>query len=130
EVKPSTFMSELEKEKGAALFLLQKVPHIIPFSERVIIFRKNVIREKEALDLTESACSSLQTSRFCIHNITIHRSRIIEDGYRQLLHSYLYVLLKGCIRVKFINEMGLDEAGIDQGWGLQRIFGRNNHESL
>ena len=26
-------MSELEKEKGTALFLLQKVPHIIPFSE-------------------------------------------------------------------------------------------------
>ncbi|KAK3803398.1 hypothetical protein RRG08_048324, partial [Elysia crispata] len=104
EVKPSTFMSELEKEKGAALFLLQKVPHIIPFSERVIIFRKNVIREKEALDLTESACSSLQTSRFCIHNITIHRSRIIEDGYRQLAQLPVRAL-KGCIRVKFINEM-------------------------
>lgn len=111
EVKPSTFMSELEKEKGAALFLLQKVPHIIPFSERVIIFRKYVIREKEALGLTES--SALQSSRFTIHHITVHRSRIIEDGYRQLAQLPVRAL-KGFIRVKFINEMGLDEAGIDQ----------------
>ncbi|GFO13715.1 ubiquitin-protein ligase e3b-like [Plakobranchus ocellatus] len=104
EVKPSTFISELEKEKGTALFLLQKVPHIIPFNERVIIFRKNVIREKEALGLTESACASVQSSRFTIHHITVHRSRIIEDGYRQLAQLPVRAL-KGFIRVKFINEM-------------------------
>lgn len=37
----------------------------------------------------------------------------MEDGYRQLalLPSQA---LKGVIRVRFINEQGLDEAGIDQ----------------
>lgn len=41
------------------------------------------------------------------------RNRIVEDGYRQLalLPSQA---LKGVIRVRFINEQGLDEAGIDQ----------------
>lgn len=41
------------------------------------------------------------------------RNRIVEDGYRQLalLPSQS---LKGVIRVRFINEQGLDEAGIDQ----------------
>ena len=41
------------------------------------------------------------------------RCRIVEDGYRQLalLPSQA---LKGVIRVRFINEQGLDEAGIDQ----------------
>lgn len=33
DVKPSHFMAEFEKEKKTALFLMQKVPHIIPFNE-------------------------------------------------------------------------------------------------
>ncbi|XP_059171742.1 ubiquitin-protein ligase E3B-like [Physella acuta] len=108
DVKPSHFMAELEKEKKTALFLMQKVPHIIPFNERVILFRKNVMREKEMLGLTESSCTTAQSTL-----ITVHRSRIVEDGYRQLAQLPSRAL-KGVIRVKFINEMGLDEAGIDQ----------------
>ncbi|KAK7079446.1 Ubiquitin-protein ligase E3B [Halocaridina rubra] len=41
------------------------------------------------------------------------RARIVEDGYRQLA-SLTPQALKGLIRVRFINEQGLDEAGIDQ----------------
>lgn len=41
------------------------------------------------------------------------RSRIVEDGYRQLALLPAQAL-KGVIRVRFINEQGLDEAGIDQ----------------
>jgi len=45
--------------------------------------------------------------------VTIHRARIVEDGYRQL--SVLSARdLKSIIRVKFVNAQGLDEAGIDQ----------------
>jgi ubiquitin-protein ligase E3 B len=67
-----------------------------------------VAAEKVSLGLTDNeaaaACSTL---------VTIHRSRIVEDGYRQLstLNSNS---LKGVIRVKFVNIQGLDEAGIDQ----------------
>ncbi|XP_076453206.1 ubiquitin-protein ligase E3B-like [Babylonia areolata] len=108
DVKPSHFVSELEHGKKTAQFLMQQVPHIIPFSERVMLFRKNVMKEKEALGLTESACASPQSTL-----ITVHRSRIVEDGYRQLAQLPPRAL-KGVIRVKFINEQGLDEAGIDQ----------------
>lgn len=45
--------------------------------------------------------------------VTIHRNRLVEDGYRQLAVSPSQAL-KGLIRVRFINEQGLDEAGIDQ----------------
>uniref|UniRef100_A0A915DWR5 HECT-type E3 ubiquitin transferase n=1 Tax=Ditylenchus dipsaci TaxID=166011 RepID=A0A915DWR5_9BILA len=45
--------------------------------------------------------------------ITVERSRIVEDGYRQL-SSLPSQALRGTIRVKFINQQGLDEAGIDQ----------------
>ncbi|KAK2156726.1 hypothetical protein LSH36_206g00029 [Paralvinella palmiformis] len=108
DVKPSAFLADLDKGKRNAQFLLQKVPHIIPHKERVILFRRNVTREKEVLGLLESACVSPQSTL-----ITVHRSRIIEDGYRQLAIIPVNSL-KGLIRVKFINEQGLDEAGIDQ----------------
>ena len=45
--------------------------------------------------------------------VTIHRTRIVEDGYRQL-STLSNNALKGVIRVKFVNLQGLDEAGIDQ----------------
>lgn len=41
------------------------------------------------------------------------RSRLVENGYQQLA-SLSPLALKGMIRVRFINEHGLDEAGIDQ----------------
>ncbi|KAF8796101.1 Ubiquitin-protein ligase E3B like protein [Argiope bruennichi] len=108
EIRVSTFLSDLERGKKAAQVLMQKVPHIIPHKERVVLFRKYVNNEKEILGLTESACASPQSTL-----ITVHRSRIVEDGYQQL--SMLPPQsLKGVIRVKFINEQGLDEAGIDQ----------------
>ncbi|GIY67610.1 ubiquitin-protein ligase E3B [Caerostris darwini] len=108
EIRVSSFMSDLEKGKKAAQVLMQKVPHIIPHKERVVLFRKYVMNEKEILGLTESACLTPQSTL-----ITVHRSRIVEDGYQQL--SMLPPQsLKGVIRVKFINEQGLDEAGIDQ----------------
>lgn len=68
------------------------------FLQRVILFRKTIAREKDVLGLTESACASPQSTL-----ITVHRSRIIEDGYRQLALLPPNAL-KGLIRVKFINE--------------------------
>ncbi|XP_067010981.1 ubiquitin-protein ligase E3B isoform X2 [Anabrus simplex] len=108
DLRVNSFISDLEKGKKTTQVLLQKMPHIIPHDERVQLFRKYVANEKVVLGLTESACASPQSTL-----ITVHRSRIVEDGYRQLalLPSQA---LKGVIRVRFINEQGLDEAGIDQ----------------
>ncbi len=84
------------------------MPHIIPHSDRVVLFRRKVAGEKSSLGLTDSDSTSVRSTL-----VTIHRSRIVEDGYRQLstLNS---TSLKGIIRVKFVNVQGLDEAGIDQ----------------
>lgn len=108
EVRVSNFMADLERGKRFTHVLLQKMPHIIPHEERVRLFRKYVLNEKTVLGLTESACASPQSTL-----ITIHRNRIVEDGYRQLALLPPQAL-KGVIRVRFINEQGLDEAGIDQ----------------
>ncbi|EEB13316.1 ubiquitin-protein ligase, putative [Pediculus humanus corporis] len=108
DIKVCTFISDLEKGKKNTQALLQKMPHIIPHFERVQLFRKYISNEKAVYGLTESACASPHSTL-----ITVHRKRIVEDGYRQLalLPSRA---LKGVIRVRFVNEQGLDEAGIDQ----------------
>ncbi|XP_060527674.1 ubiquitin-protein ligase E3B [Cylas formicarius] len=108
DIKVSAFLVDLEKGRRAPQLLLQMMPHIIPHEDRVRLFRKYITNEKTVLGLTESACASPQSTL-----ITVHRNRIVEDGYRQLalLPSQA---LKGVIRVRFINELGLDEAGIDQ----------------
>ncbi|KAL1132531.1 hypothetical protein AAG570_010486 [Ranatra chinensis] len=108
EIRISSFMGDLDKGKKTTQLLLAKMPHVIPHSERVQLFRKYVANEKTVLGLTESACASPQSTL-----ITVHRSRIVEDGYRQLALLPPQAL-KGVIRVRFINEQGLDEAGIDQ----------------
>lgn len=108
ELRVGGFISDLEKGKKVSQVLLQKMPHIIPHEERVQLFRRYVANEKTVLGLTESACVSPQSTL-----ITVHRCRIVEDGYRQLALLPPQAL-KGVIRVRFINEQGLDEAGIDQ----------------
>lgn len=104
EIKVSGFVRDLESSKRPAQLLLSKVPHVIPHKERVVLFRKSVGKEKTVLGITDSPSSTL---------ITVHRLRIVEDGYEQLARLPSQSL-KGFIRVKFINEQGLDEAGIDQ----------------
>ena len=43
------------------------------YFQRVKLFRRNVVKEKEAMGLTESACTSPQSTL-----ISVHRSRIVE----------------------------------------------------
>ncbi|KAH3752596.1 hypothetical protein DPMN_187217 [Dreissena polymorpha] len=108
EVKASSFLVDLDKGKKTAMFILLKMPHIIPFGERVKVFRKTVYNERVSLGLCDSQSTTPQSTL-----ITVHRSRIVEDGYRQLAQQPVRAI-KGLIRVRFVNEQGLDEAGIDQ----------------
>ncbi|CRL00069.1 CLUMA_CG013353, isoform A [Clunio marinus] len=107
DIKPAYFLMDLEKGKKHVQLLLQKMPHIISHQERVALFRKYVQNEKAVLGLTDSAYTPSSAL------VTVHRDRIVEDGYRQLA-ALPPRSLKGIIRVRFINQQGLDEAGIDQ----------------
>ena len=70
----------------------------LSFLQRVVLFRRIVEREKESLGLTETASASPQSTL-----ITVQRSRLVEDGYRQLA-ALPANALKGLIRVKFVNQ--------------------------
>lgn len=112
EIKLSTFLSDLDKGKKPALLIMKKMPHVIPRQDRVQLFRKQIAREKQCLGILTSQEASRDHS--CPSTlITVHRGHLVEDGYRQLA-TLSRNALKGIIRVKFVNEQGLDEAGIDQ----------------
>jgi len=108
EVKLGTLLSDLERGRPVAKLVISKLPHTIPHQERVLLFRKKVQNEKSSLGIVESDSASPQSTL-----ISVHRNRIVEDGYRQL-GTLASQALKGVIRVRFVNMQGLDEAGIDQ----------------
>ncbi|KAJ3603860.1 hypothetical protein NHX12_028601 [Muraenolepis orangiensis] len=108
DLKPSLLFQELEKGKRRAQLLLQYIPHVIPHKNRVLLFKNIVTKEKEGLGLVETNSASPHVT-----HITIRRSRMLEDGYDQLRRLPANSI-KGVIRVKFVNDLGVDEAGIDQ----------------
>ncbi|XP_050531707.1 ubiquitin-protein ligase E3B isoform X2 [Daktulosphaira vitifoliae] len=106
DLKSSSFLNELNKGRKTHLILIQEMPHIISHEVRVRLFRKYVANDKSALGVSQY--DALHPTI-----ITIRRNRIIEDGY-VYVSEMSPKSFKGTIRVKFINEQGLDEAGIDQ----------------
>ncbi|XP_023415188.1 ubiquitin-protein ligase E3B isoform X2 [Loxodonta africana] len=108
DLKPSVLFQELDKDRKRAQLVLQYIPHVIPHKNRVLLFRNMVTKEKEKLGLVETSSASPHVT-----HITIRRSRMLEDGYEQLRQLSQHAM-KGVIRVKFVNDLGVDEAGIDQ----------------
>lgn len=100
EVKPATVVAEFERFTRRAQRLMQKMPHTVPLKERILLFKKLAARDKEA-------------NRSNYTTVQVHRSRILEDGFTQL-SRLSPAALKSTIRVKFVNQQGLAEAGIDQ----------------
>ncbi|KAK5986977.1 OXidative stress Induced, partial [Trichostrongylus colubriformis] len=100
DVKSSVLMGEFEKKTSRGVLLMRKLSHLISLKERMLLFRKFVSADKSSIESSATL-------------ITVARNRLVEDGYRQL--SMLSTrALKSTIRVKFVNQQGLDEAGIDQ----------------
>nr|CAG8539342.1 680_t:CDS:10 [Entrophospora candida]CAG8546331.1 11073_t:CDS:10 [Entrophospora candida] len=90
------------------LGILNNIPFVIPFEDRVKIFRQfiqNDLRRRH--------------NYFGRTFVTIHRTNVFEDGFKQL--NDLGPNLKKPIAIKFIDEFGIQEAGIDGG-GLFKEF--------
>nr|CAD2208888.1 unnamed protein product [Meloidogyne enterolobii] len=89
EISFKAFVTEFERNETSkrAQLLMEKMPHIIPLRDRIFLFRKFIQQDKESFSNSNTI-------------ITVERSRIIEDGYRQLGGINPHIL-KGIIRVKF-----------------------------
>ncbi|KAF9907423.1 hypothetical protein EC991_010984 [Linnemannia zychae] len=108
---PKEFIVKVCQKDRTALQILETMPHVIPFSARLEIFREFIKEER-----TQRA-QSLALVRPDLHQsvmVKVRRGYVLEDGY-QSLGQLSANGWKNTIRVKFTNEVGAAEAGIDQG---------------
>ncbi|CAG8571321.1 4594_t:CDS:10, partial [Scutellospora calospora] len=90
------------------LGVLHNIPFVIPFDERVRIFRQFVRNDRESYAMFEPRT-----------RVTIRRNQIFEDGFTNL--NAMGPKLKNSVAIQFIDEFGIQEAGIDGG-GLFKEF--------
>jgi len=95
--------------------ILQTVPFMISFSQRVLMFQNLILSDKQ-----ESQGDRVNFGQGPSINIVVRRDYIYEDAFDKLSpQNEPNMKLK--MRVQLINAAGLDEAGIDGG-GLFREF--------
>ncbi|KAI0504427.1 hypothetical protein KFK09_015379 [Dendrobium nobile] len=113
EASSEAFVAQALTENSRASELLKQAPFLVPFTSRVKIFNAQLAASKQQI-----GAYSLHRNRF-----RIRRNRIFEDAFNQL--SVLSTEeLRGSIRVSFVNEFGVEEAGIDGG-GIFKDFMEN-----
>ena len=67
EIKAKELISEMDKGRRAPALLIQKMPHIIPHSDRVVLFRRYVSSDKSGVGVFQDQASGRSTL------VTIHR---------------------------------------------------------
>lgn len=102
------FLDKLKQGDPVPLRILQLMPHTVSFDMRLKIFR-------EWIELDKYICTKTAN-----RHITVRRTQALEDGYQQLVNLPASAW-KGTIRVSFVNELGMEEAGIDQGGPFKGI---------
>ncbi|CAG8446325.1 9918_t:CDS:10 [Funneliformis caledonium] len=95
------------------LGILYNIPFVIPFEERVKIFREFVQNDRER-NINRADLFMQPRAR-----VSIRRNSVFEDGFSNL--NALGSGLKSPIAIQFIDEFGMQEAGIDGG-GLFKEF--------
>ncbi|KAL7681448.1 putative HECT domain-containing protein [Plasmopara halstedii] len=109
ELNSSQLIEEVLFGTPRANKLIQSMPYLVPFSERVKLFQRLVKSDKEIH----------QNENSSVYRIRIHRSAILQDGLRKL--NTIRANLKKRINVVFVNAAGREEMGIDAG-GLFKEF--------
>lgn len=99
----SLFLSNLRQGDPVPLRILQLMPHTVSFDMRLKIFR-------DWIALDRSIIINKNNGKV----ITVRRGQVLEDGFHGL-SGLAPSAWKGTIRVSFVNELGVGEAGIDQG---------------
>ena len=102
-----TLLLEARESKSRASMLLSGAPCLVPFEARVYKFMD--VRRMDR-----------QRSSYGYATIRVRRGHLLEDGMNAL-SSRLTETLGGIVRVQFVNQQGLDEAGVDGG-GLFKDF--------
>ena len=102
------------KKTAIHLALLQNIPFIFTFYDRVALFRNLVIQDRSQRDMSVRGGYS-----FSARHVKVRRGHIFEDGFVQMWH--MRSRLQSNIQIEFIDEYGMPELGIDGG-GLFKEF--------
>ncbi|CDS05598.1 hypothetical protein LRAMOSA08126 [Lichtheimia ramosa] len=102
------------------LGVLNNIPFIIPFEQRVEIFRMFVQNDRQRNNIDQFIGPSV--------NVTIRRNHVFEDGFSQLYTRGKD--LKGKVAIGFVDEFGLHEAGIDGGGVFKEFLTSLSHEAF
>ncbi|PWN33747.1 HECT-domain-containing protein [Meira miltonrushii] len=94
------------------LGVLNNIPFVIPFEVRVEIFHQFTALDYDRLRRSRAYNGPLR-------DITIRRGSVAEDGFTQL--NGLGENLKHRIAIRFVDQFGIEESGIDGG-GLFKEF--------
>ncbi|XP_048321213.2 E3 ubiquitin-protein ligase UPL6 [Ziziphus jujuba] len=108
------FSSQAAMENTRANDILKQAPFLVPFTSRVKIFTSQLAAVRQR----HGSHAVYTRNRF-----RIRRDRILEDAYNQM-SALSEEDLRGPIRVTFVNEFGVEEAGIDGG-GIFKDFMEN-----
>lgn len=91
--------------------LLVTIPQVFAFKDRVLLFEKLLDEEKQQL-------ASVRDEFSRAIQVRIRRDEIVDTSFelfQKLCEEGSPAALKARIKVAFVNEQGLDEAGIDGG---------------
>ncbi|KAK9934026.1 hypothetical protein M0R45_021191 [Rubus argutus] len=108
------FISQAVIENTRANDILKQAPFLVPFTSRVKIFTSQLAAARQRHE---------SNSVYTRNRFRIRRDRILEDAYNQM-SALSEEDLRGPIRVTFVNEFGVEEAGIDGG-GIFKDFMEN-----
>ncbi|KDP27971.1 hypothetical protein JCGZ_19051 [Jatropha curcas] len=108
------FISQAIIDGTKANDIMKRAPFLVPFTSRVKIFNSQLLSARQR----QGAHGVFTRNRF-----RIRRDRILEDAYNQM-SALSEEDLRGLIRVTFVNEFGVEEAGIDGG-GIFKDFMEN-----
>ncbi|KAJ6891471.1 E3 ubiquitin-protein ligase UPL6-like isoform X1 [Populus alba x Populus x berolinensis] len=109
-----SFISQAIIDGTKANDIMKRAPFLVPFTSRVKIFNSQLL----AIRQRQGSHGVFTRNRF-----RIRRDHILEDAYNQM-SALSEEDLRGLIRVSFINEFGVEEAGIDGG-GIFKDFMEN-----
>ncbi|CAK9328904.1 unnamed protein product [Citrullus colocynthis] len=108
------FISQAVIENTRANDILKQAPFLVPFTSRVKIFTSQLAAARQR---------NGSHAVFARNRFRIRRNHILEDAFSQM-SALSEDDLRGSIRVSFVNEFGVEEAGIDGG-GIFKDFMEN-----
>jgi hypothetical protein len=115
-----TICNELKSAQARSplcLAILHKMPWAFDFYTRMLFFRKELDNEKLRIQGSNDPMSTAPRSKGIV--VRVRKARVLEDGMAAL--AKVGANIKDRIVIRYVNEFGEDEAGIDIG-GLFKDF--------